>query len=161
MTRATEQLQIRWMIRRDMQEVYAIERQCFSEPWTEDEFLQQTSQRNVIGCVAEIGNEIVGYMIYELHKGNLNIINLAVKPDRQRQGIGTAMIDGMKLKLSSQRRTQLWAAVSEVNLVGQLFFQKQRFVAIEILREFHGDRDAYDFCFEIPAEIGATRITQQ
>ena len=41
--------QIRWLIRRDMDEVLSIEQGSFEYPWTEEEFLCCLRQRNCIG----------------------------------------------------------------------------------------------------------------
>src|SRR5690348_3144654 len=59
---------IRWMIRRDMPEVLQTEQHSFEFPWTEEDFLRCLRQRNCIGMVAEQGEKVVGFMIYELHK---------------------------------------------------------------------------------------------
>ena len=82
-----QQAQIRWLIRRDMDEVLAIERSSFEFPWTEEEFLCCLRQRNCIGTVAELDHEIVGFMIYELHQSMLRILNFAVSPNLRRQGV--------------------------------------------------------------------------
>ena len=66
---------IRWMIRRDMQEVLQAEQQCFAQSWTEEDFLRCLRQRNCIGMVAEAGDKVIGFMIYELHKSMLRILN--------------------------------------------------------------------------------------
>ena len=70
-------VQIRWLIRRDMPEVLEIERASFEHAWTEEDFLCCLRQRNCIGMVAEHDHEIVGFMIYELHKAKLRILNFA------------------------------------------------------------------------------------
>ena len=63
---------IRWMIRRDMPEVLAIELpKALTSCWCEEEFLRVLRQRNCIGMVAEVGEQVVGFMIYELHKNKL------------------------------------------------------------------------------------------
>ena len=59
---------IRWMIRRDMPEVLQTEQESFEFSWTEEDFLRCLRQRNCIGMVAEQGEKVVGFMIYELHK---------------------------------------------------------------------------------------------
>ena len=87
---------IRWMIRRDMAEVLEIERSAFEFPWFEEEFIRCLRQRNCIGMVAEANHQIVGFMIYELHKAKLHILNFAVAPEfrrvqEKRDGRRTAM----------------------------------------------------------------------
>ena len=69
---------IRWMIRRDMPEVLHAEATSFEFAWTEEDFLRCLRQRNCIGMVAEHGEKVVGFMIYELHKTKLHILNFAV-----------------------------------------------------------------------------------
>ncbi len=44
---------IRWMIRRDMPEVLAIEATSFEFPWLDDDFVRTLRRRNCIGMVAE------------------------------------------------------------------------------------------------------------
>ena len=61
---------IRLMIRRDMTDVLQIESQAFEFPWTEEDFIRCLRQRNCIGMVAEHEDQVVGFMIYELHKTN-------------------------------------------------------------------------------------------
>src|SRR5882672_12035331 len=85
-------VQIRWMIRRDMPEVLKIEQESFEFNWTEEDFLACLRQRNCIGMVAEHDNHVVGFMIYELHKTKLHILNFAVAPEWRRIGIGTQMV---------------------------------------------------------------------
>ena len=69
---------IRWMIRRDMPEVLQIEGESFEFPWSEEDFLRCLQQRNCIGMVAEHEENVVGFMIYELHKSRLHLLNFAV-----------------------------------------------------------------------------------
>lgn len=93
--------------------------------------------------VAEFGDERVGYMIYELQESRLNIVNLAVKPERRRQGIGTAMINRLKEKLSPRRRTELRITTHEEWLESQLFLRSQGFTATAIERGVFGGADGY------------------
>lgn len=136
---------IRWMIRRDMSEVLDIERMSFEFPWFEDDFVRCLRQRNCIGMVAEQGDRVVGFMIYELHKTRLHILNFAVSPHYRRRGIGSQMVQKLVGKLSSQRRTDISLEVRETNLEAQLFFRETGFRATEVLRDFYEDspEDAY------------------
>jgi ribosomal-protein-alanine N-acetyltransferase len=136
---------IRWMIRRDMEEVLHIEQQSFEFPWAEEDFVRCLRQRNCIGMVAEEGERVVGFMIYELHKSRLHILNFAVEADVRRGGVGTQMIDKLIQKLSSQRRTRITLEVRETNLAAQLFFRERGFRAVSVLHDFYDDspEDAY------------------
>jgi ribosomal-protein-alanine N-acetyltransferase len=136
---------IRWMIRRDMHEVLDIENEGFEFPWSEEDFLRCLRQRNCIGMVAEQDDRVVGFMIYELHKLRLHVLNFAVARAARRQGVGTQMIGKLVGKLSKERRTRIMLEVRETNLAAQLFFKNAGFRAVSVLRDFYDDttEDAY------------------
>ena len=136
---------IRWMIRRDMPEILGIEQRSFEFPWLEEDFIRCLRQRNCIGMVAEHDDRIVGFMIYELHKNRLHVLNFAVHPSMRRQGVGTQMAHKLMGKLSHQRRTRILLEVRETNLAAQLFFRTTKFRAVAVLRDFYEDttEDAY------------------
>ena len=159
---------IRWMIRRDMPEVLHIEQQSFDHAWTEEDFLRCLRQRNCIGMVAEHGEKVVGFMIYELHKSKLHILNFAVHSAWRRVGVGAQMVSKLISKLSSHRRTRISLEVRETNLAAQLFFSKQDFRAVRVLRAFYEDsgEDAFLMEYRFGNDIGeemeepANRIAQ-
>ncbi|MCE9544499.1 MAG: ribosomal protein S18-alanine N-acetyltransferase [Planctomycetia bacterium] len=133
------------MIRRDMPEVLEIERTAFEFPWFEEDFVRCLRQRNCIGMVAEHDERVVGFMIYELHKTRLHILNLAVAPTFRRHCIGGQMVAKLLSKLSHQRRNRVVLEVRETNLAAQLFFRQSGFRAVSVLRSYYEDtpEDAY------------------
>ncbi len=136
---------IRWMIRRDMPSVLSIEEASFEFPWSEEDFVNCLRQRNCIGMVAELDDRVVGFMVYELHKNRLHLLNFAVAPDMRRRGVGHAMVEKLVGKLSLDRRNRIMLEVRETNLAAQLFFRSAGFRAISVLRDFYEDteEDAY------------------
>ncbi len=159
---------IRWMIRRDMPEVLAAERASFEYSWTEDDFLRCLRQRNCIGMVAERDDRVVGFMIYELHRTRLHILNFAVNPGARRNGIGGEMVAKLVYKLSTHRRQKITLAVRERNLQAQTFFRGQEFKATCVLRNYYADsgEDAFhmEYCvgdeFDDEYEGPVNRIAQ-
>lgn len=145
---------VRWMIRRDYPEVLAIERESFTNPWTEDDLLRALRNRNCIGMICENGEPIIGYMIYELHKNKLRILNFAVHPQWRRSGIGKVMIQRLIDKLSSHRRTRIEIYLRETNLPAQLFFKRHRFEALRVERGWFADtdEDAIVMAFRLPGD---------
>ena len=147
---------IRWMIRRDMPEVLQAEQLSFEYAWNEEDFLRCLRQRNCIGMVAEHGEKVVGFMIYELHKNKLHILNFAVHPAWRRHGVGAQMVAKLISKLSSHRRTRITLEVRETNLSAQLFFHQQEFKAVRVLRSFYEDsgEDAFLMEYRFGDEVG-------
>ena len=147
---------IRWTIRRDMPEVLQTEQESFEFAWTEEDFLRCLRQRNCIGMVAEQGEKVVGFMIYELHKAKLHILNFAVHPHFRRVGVGAQMVAKLISKLSSHRRTRITLEVRETNLTAQLFFRAQGFKAVRVLRTYYEDsgEDAFLMQYRLADDIG-------
>jgi ribosomal-protein-alanine N-acetyltransferase len=146
---------IRWMIRRDMPEVLQTEQESFEFSWTEEDFLRCLRQRNCIGMVAEQGERVVGFMIYELHKNKLHILNFAVHPGYRRYGVGAQMVAKLISKLSSHRRTRITLEVRETNLSAQLFFRAQGFRAVRVMRTFYEDsgEDAFLMQYRLADDV--------
>ena len=156
---------IRWMIRRDMPEVLAIENASFPWPWSEEDYVQALRQRNVIGRVAEWDQRVVGVMVYELDSGVLRLLSVAVHPDFRRRGVGRRMIGELtgrvELPTSHHRRLRgISLEVLETNLAAQYFFHACGFRAMAVLRDFYeaSDRDAYHMIYRPPEAIVQNRI---
>jgi len=133
------------MTRKDMPAVQTIERQAFEFPWSYDDFIRCLRTRNCIGMVAEHDDEVVGFMIYELHQTRLHVLNFAVNPKFGRIGMGSAMVQKLIGKLSHNRRNRIILEVRETNVAAQFFFKSLGFRAISVLQDYYDDttEDAY------------------
>ncbi|MFH1967924.1 MAG: GNAT family N-acetyltransferase, partial [bacterium] len=128
----------RWLIRRDMPEVLAIEAESFEFPWLEEDFIRCLRQRNAIGMVAEYDEQIVGFVIYDLAKSRIHVLNFAVAKKWQRRGIGSQMATKLIGKLTAQRRTCITAEILDTNpAIG--FFLQHGFKKTQTLVLKHSD----------------------
>ena len=154
-------IHVRWMIRRDMAEVIGIEREAFEFPWSDEDFTRCLRQRNCIGMVAELADSVVAFMIYELHRSRLHMLNFAVMRSHRRLGIGTQMMNKLVGKLSPERRARIVLEVRETNLAAQLFFRSLGFRAVSVLKDFYQDstEDAYlmHYCLGAGVEANPQR----
>lgn len=148
--RIYQPVDIRWMIRRDMDEVLEIEKQSFDEPWDKNEFLKQLRIGNNIGMVFTYQEVVAGYVVYALHKRSLEILNLAVHPEYRRCSAGTLLIEKLQYKVNGHfRRDHITALVRERNLPAQMLFSKNHFVCDGIVKGAYAnhDEDAYSFIY--------------
>jgi [ribosomal protein S18]-alanine N-acetyltransferase len=150
---------IRWLIRRDMPEVLEIENSSFEFPWSEKDFIRQLRQRNCIGMVAEFQERVAGFVIYELHKVRLHLVNLAVHREFRHRTVAAQLIDKLQKKLCPQRRRRISCYVRETNVDAQLFFRAFGFRAVGISQGiFKGtDEDAYRMQYLFPSAKGTNR----
>jgi ribosomal-protein-alanine N-acetyltransferase len=145
-------MKIRCLTMDDKPHILAIEKQSFATPWTWEDFMQLLDHRNAFGKVATTNSgKVLGYMVYELNTDNVRLVNMAVHPDIRNQGIGSQMLEHLRLCLSTKRK-RLLAEVWEYDLTSQKFFRKNKFVAYSVMRDYYGDgTDAYAFRFSLNA----------
>jgi ribosomal-protein-alanine N-acetyltransferase len=111
------------MVRKDLDIVSEIEKECFEFPWDGREFAAAMRQRNCVGRVAEYDSQIIGYIVYVLNQDNIEILNLGVKKKLRHKGVGTQMVSQLIGKLDLQRRPKLILTVRESNVAAQCFFR--------------------------------------
>jgi ribosomal-protein-alanine N-acetyltransferase len=76
----------------DLDEVTAIERAVYSHPWTRGNFVDSLNA-GYHCCTYRIGSELVGYFIMIVAVGEAHLLNLSVAATRQRQGVGSALLE--------------------------------------------------------------------
>jgi ribosomal protein S18 acetylase RimI-like enzyme len=136
------------MLRKDRPAAMAC---CFGQPMapTEEELVSLLEHRNYIGMMAERNGQLPGWMVYGLHPGRLSLELLFVRPDCQRQRVGTALVDKLKSKLGNDRR-RIVCSVPEDNLPALKFFRRQGFRCHSIDRNGAADGlDSFQMVFEL------------
>jgi ribosomal-protein-alanine N-acetyltransferase len=83
---------IRPFRRADLDRVMAIERDCYSHPWSGNQFLEEI--RNPFSSVdlLWLETELAGYLCSWIVVGELHILNLATAPRYRRRGIAAALL---------------------------------------------------------------------
>ena len=84
----------------DFSQTAEIEKECFSEPWSEDqlaESLTRSSEENpnyyYMFWVADCGQQIVGYLGMVVTFGSCDITNVAVKENARNTHIGSRLLE--------------------------------------------------------------------
>jgi ribosomal-protein-alanine N-acetyltransferase len=152
---ASPRIHIRWQIRRDMPEVMAAEHLGRDGPMAESDMLRILRERNTIGMVAEVGEEVAGYMIYELHRERIHLVRLTTHPGWRRSGVGSALIVKLKGKLCSYRRTSITLTCpEEADYAGPLFLRRHGFVATGMAPDGQGIEFVYRFGWDGEVDRG-------
>jgi ribosomal-protein-alanine N-acetyltransferase len=125
--------------------------------WTDAALHAALRRRNCIGLVAECGEEVVGFAVYELSDGWVDVTALAVAPARRRRGVGARLMVKLVGKLRSHRRRTLRVVVSEANLAAHLFLRHCGAKAVAVVPTDDG-ADGYEFHYEAddppPPDLG-------
>jgi ribosomal-protein-alanine N-acetyltransferase len=77
---------------RDLDRVYALERDLFPNPWPKAFFASDLQIDGTIAYVVEISGTIVGYSMASCSEGKFHITNIAVDQSFQRQGIASKLM---------------------------------------------------------------------
>jgi ribosomal-protein-alanine N-acetyltransferase len=76
----------------DLDDVAAIERSVFADPWSRRSFADLVDTQQVLFLVASDGNSIVGYAVVLVAGVESELANLAVSRIVQRQGLGRRLL---------------------------------------------------------------------
>ena len=120
----------------DTAALVAIERRCFSDPWTEPSFREALGSEWTFGLVADTPRGVGGYMIGREAAGSGEVLNLAVAPEFRRRGIGGALLEAGLAAFRRRRATEVFLEVRESNHSAQSLYLARGFRAV-------GQRAAY------------------
>jgi ribosomal-protein-alanine N-acetyltransferase len=142
---------VRWMIRRDLDG--GVLSLAWLGGWAarEEDFVSVLRQRNCIGMVAERGEDLAGFMVYELHKRKLVIIGMAAATP----AVAQTMAEKLQGKLSAHRRTsvEFLAREDDADLMGALL--SVGFTVAGVERGAFGGRDGYLLSYHLPGSRAA------
>jgi [ribosomal protein S18]-alanine N-acetyltransferase len=83
---------IRRLIYADLPRVIAIERRSFPTPWSLAMFVLELSKASGICLAALDGDELVGYCVCSRYDTVWHLMNVAVDPERRREGVAAALL---------------------------------------------------------------------
>ena len=86
------ELEIRTLAYADLPQVIAIERRAFPTPWSLAMFVLELSKPSGICLAALEDGVIVAYLVCSRYDTVWHLMNVAVDPVRQRQGIASALL---------------------------------------------------------------------
>lgn len=120
-----------------LDDILLMEQQCFSVPWTHEQLMAQLSDFMHIFLAAEDENgRAVGYagLMYVLDEGDIS--NVAVSPDRRREGIADMLLTELYERAKAKKLSFLTLEVRESNIPAQSLYKKHGYTEV-------GRRKAY------------------
>lgn len=122
---------------RQLDEIEAIERECFSTPWTRDQLATQLSGERHVFLAAEVEGQVAGYvgMMHVLDEGYIS--NVAVGGAFRRRGIGDALIEALLARCESLGLVFVTLEVRRSNAPARALYEKHGFVAVGERRNYY------------------------
>ena len=128
---------IRKMTEGDLAEVYSIEQETFSDPWSEEDFCNSMREANNTYLVVEIEGTIAGYCGYWGICGEGYIYNVAVKKEFRRHRIGYQMLKELLNDAKSRGIASLTLEVRISNEPAILLYEALGFERAGIRKDFY------------------------
>jgi ribosomal-protein-alanine N-acetyltransferase len=113
---------IRSAVPADAAALVAIERRCFSDPWSEASFREALASPWTFGLAAQGSRGVAGYLIAREVAGTGEVLNLAVAPEFRRRGVGGALLQAGLAALRRRRVTEVFLEVRESNRSAQALY---------------------------------------
>lgn len=138
-------IEIRLMRESDADEVAAIEKHAFSQPWSRQGFLDSLQLEHAVFLVAEEEQHVLGYIGMYVSFDEGEITNVAVNPDVRCRGIGAMLIQAMKKEANLRGVTQIVLEVRVSNERAIRLYERNGFVHQGIRKGFYDmpREDAY------------------
>jgi ribosomal-protein-alanine N-acetyltransferase len=134
---------VRAMRPEDLEDVLRIEAASAPDAWTAAVFDYWLGKARASGHVLERGGERVGFFIVVRAADHLHVANLAVAPEARRTGVGTLALQAIENIARAHGLPRVELEVRDTNLAAQLLYRRNGYRAVEILRSYYGDQDAY------------------
>lgn len=121
----------------DLPGVLALERQCFSDPWSEAMLLSELRNPACRYLLAEQDGLVVAYvgMITVLDEGNVN--NMAVHPAFRRQGIASTLLEQLFERCRALHLLVLMLEVRADNAPAIALYTRHGFVPVGRRRGYY------------------------
>jgi len=88
----TAEVEVRRLAYSDLPAVIAIERRSFPTPWSLAMFVLELSKPSGICLAAQVGEDLLGYVICSRYDQVWHLMNIAVEPERRRTGVASRLL---------------------------------------------------------------------
>ena len=108
-------------------QVAALEKICFSDPWSENSVAHEVTNKLAYWLVALEGDTVVGYIGSQTVMEETDMMNVAVHPDYRRKGIAEALVNGLVEALKERGSHCLTLEVRASNEPAKSLYEKLGF----------------------------------
>lgn len=141
---------IRTMSERDSSAVWELEKKCFSVPWSEESIRAMFSEKGYWNLTARDDGSLVGYIGMKAVLDEADITNVAVDPDRRRQGIGKMLLRELLAKAGELGIRRIFLEVRVSNTAARALYEQAGFRTVDVRKNYYEKpkEDAYIMVWE-------------
>ena len=148
-----EGIRFRPMSTADMDEIMAIERSAYRYPWSQGFFLQELQVACARSILAELDGKIIGYVLFWLLPGTIDIHNLATHVNFRRRGVARRLLGRVLGQARVQSIGRVTLEVRKSNVLAQKLYESMGFLTTGLRKGYYSDdgEDALAMALELTA----------
>lgn len=128
------EMRIETMTAAHVPQIAQLERQTFSDAWSQRSIASELENELSLWLVALDGDRVAGYIGSQTVLGEADMLNLAVSPEYRRQGIGRALVEELIARLNAHCLT-LEVRVS--NAPARQLYESMGFVQVGMRKNYY------------------------
>ena len=111
-------------------QVAALEKLCFSDPWSENSVASELHNELSLWLVALEGDTVAGYVGSQSVMGESDMMNIAVHPDYRRRGLAEQLVASLVEALAERENHSLTLEVRASNVPAIALYEKTGFAQV-------------------------------
>ena len=123
----------------DLEQVVEIEKALFSDPWTKEGFFTFLTKENTMFFVVEEKGKILAYCSMQTVLDQGDILNVAVCPEPQKEGIGYFLVDSMLKMAEITGIHMVHLEVRESNGTARRLYERLGFKKDGLRKDYYTD----------------------
>lgn len=118
-------------------QVAALEKLCFSDPWSETSVASELDNPLSLWLIAEEEGTVLGYVGSQTVLDETDMMNIAVRPECRRRGIAAALIGELVNQLREHGSHVLRLEVRESNVPAIALYESMGFTQLGLRKNYY------------------------
>jgi ribosomal-protein-alanine N-acetyltransferase len=127
----------------DLDALVAMERRCFTHPWTPRNFQDEIAGRGRVILLrtptadGQAGRGIVAYCVFQVVTDEMHVLNLAVHPDHRGRGLARRLLTLCFAFAARQGAQRALLEVRQSNRAAQRLYASMGFAQVSVRRNYY------------------------
>ena len=131
------QVSLREILSSDIPAIARLERECFALPWAEKEIVSAFSRADFCGVVAQVGDQIVGYLLGLTLFEDAEILRVAVAKELRGQKLGGAILDAFFALVKAKGAQKVFLEVRVSNVPAIALYESRAFTRGRVREKYY------------------------
>ncbi len=132
-------MKIEQMTSEHLEQVYEIEKECFSHPWSLQSLESELNNDTSYFLVATENDEVIGYIGISVVIDEGYIFNVAVKENHRKKGVATALVNELVTYGKKNNFYFITLEVRESNEKAKSLYSKFGFVKVGERKDYYSE----------------------